>query len=833
MARLNLVLIAGGYAGNSPTHLSSFAMISEETFTILSQLTGTRLSPMEVENLFLHLNADDAFAPPAMVGGLMEMLQSRFNSITLNEKLESVFSDILARDRHTGFYIHPALRTLYLDFAIVRSSLPKQENKNFLIMGDFMNLSSVNDAIGRNATNDVMATICGIYLDCMTRAGVVNWLYHRSTGDEITFIVVNTPEEKVKKGLQESEKITQEFIQNLGLERLRHKKYPERFGSGLITSYVPLTAQSVLRVLKQQLDDAVKNRKRGKPITRLFSFTRRGIESDLFHNRSSELRVDKALHKYASYRAHTQQLNDNEQGSRPVRNPLHPVKSLLIGRAISWPRDDRIKYLQHHHDNTKAMLRADIYNLGGLNAVFGHDGADQIKSHLIRILFNTISAHNMSEPKIFDCGGGIIDVIINAMPIHQLTKMIETVQVNIYHQILSQSVQQYSEKYMLSYSGDGNMLLSDLPHPRDETEGTGLIMALHTVEESRSLPEIIERLDKITQRTKMHNFTFLWSEDDRQVYAFILNELPVPVSIGMDRPNPGAHYLPYTDALRHYLKQEDLPDIFERPVGQICETLFGTDMQAVLGFKKAIRKLQDKQIPDDTIIGINSYEEMDGFLQRHELPPLSVFSTQSRPVFVSQEHELFKTMALAEKLEGLPKTITDLILQAQASFRTLKLIQPHGHFPLAQAIQVLEEELQHQPEIDQHQGEHFTESLYLLARLLDRTVGVLNRDLPQHVHDGLRNYCYSVLQNLARAFDEVGETLLSHKLFDHVNAAAHGKPPQKSGLSHIKGDIMDLVTRIERKNLIPKYQSDILRQHLTRLISILDEAPVPPFTATR
>src|SRR5690606_22232614 len=135
------------------------------------------------------------------------------------------FADLLARDRHTGYYIHTALRSLYMDFALTRAALPGQEKRNFLVMGDFFNLSSVNDAIGRAATNDVMATICGIYLDAMTRAGVTDWLYHRSMGDEITFIIMNTDIDKVQKGLSEAAQICDEYIRDLGLERLRHKKY--------------------------------------------------------------------------------------------------------------------------------------------------------------------------------------------------------------------------------------------------------------------------------------------------------------------------------------------------------------------------------------------------------------------------------------------------------------------------------------------------------------------------------------------------------------------------------------------------------------------------------
>jgi len=795
-------------------------MIAEETFTILSQLTGSSLSAAEVENLFLYLNAENAFAPMAMVTGLVEMLQLRNNKLVYDENFESVFSDILARDRHTGYYIHPALRTLYLDFAMVRGALPGQDNKNFLILGDYLNLSSVNDAIGRSATNDVMATICGIYLDCMTRAGVVNWLYHRSMGDEITFIVVNTPEERVRTGLREAEKLTEEFVDALGLERLRHKKYPNQYGTSLITAYVPLTARSSHRELKQQLDEAVQVHKKNNKPSNWFRFKRRGIEPEQFHNRSSEQRIDKALHKYRDYRNQHQSTPESEAGIG-ARNPLQPVKSLLIGRAIAWPRDDRIEYLRHHHDDTKTMLRADIYNLSGLNSIYGHDGADHIKSHLIRILYSTITAHNIAEPKIFDCGGGIIDVVINAMPTSQLHKLIEVIQNNIYYQILSQKISEYAETYNLSFAGAGELTLAELPHPRHENKGTGLIMATHPVESKRSLPEIIERLDKITHRTKMHDFAYLWVDENCHVYALPLNEVPEAISIGNDRKEQNMHYLPFTEALQHYLKHEDLPIIFEKPVGQICETLFGTDMQAVLGFKKAISKLQDKGIPDDDIEKISSYEEMDKRLISEELPPLSVFSTQARPVFVSNEREAFKTMTLAEKLEGLPKNVTSLILQAQASFRTLKIVQPHGFLQQAHAIQILQEEMIHLPaNIKQRQ---LTENLYSLARLLDRTATTIGKDLPDTIRESMTDFSLEVLKDLAIAFDSVEEPLLAEKFREYVLARKARAVDRLLLLTVLQKEVAVLVEKLAKKHVLSSDQCHTLLVQVTQLLAQLRE----------
>lgn len=113
--------------------------------------------------LFRDLSLQEASAPNAVITAMIELLQITYNPSGEGVSLAPVFSELLSRDRFTGYYIHPALRMIYLDFAITRSGQPGQENRNFLIMGDYLNLSSVNEAVGRGTTNDVMATISGIF----------------------------------------------------------------------------------------------------------------------------------------------------------------------------------------------------------------------------------------------------------------------------------------------------------------------------------------------------------------------------------------------------------------------------------------------------------------------------------------------------------------------------------------------------------------------------------------------------------------------------------------------------------------------------------------------
>lgn len=805
-------------------------MISDETLTILSQMVGRPITKPQAEGLLAQLNREDATAPAAMMSSLIEKLQLHFNIAGSTTDLEPIFADILARDRYTGYYIHAALRMLYLDMAVLRAGQPGQENRNFLILGDYMNLSSVNDAIGRTTTNDVMATICGIYMDCMTRAGVVDWLYHRSMGDEVTFIILNTDSTKVLTGLDEARRVTDNFIRALGLEKLRHKKYPDRMGTGLVTACVALRSHMNHRTLKQQLDQDIQDAKKARP-ARLswLGFARRGIDPEQFHNRASETRVDKALHKYRHYRLSIQKAQENEAKSANTNGAGTATRNLLVGRAIAWPRDDRIDYLRAHHDNSKIILRSDIYNLAGLNAVFGHDGADHVKAHLIRILYASIATHDVTEPKIFDCGGGIIDMVINAMPSFHLHKMIQAIQSNIYYQVLSHRIADYANAYNLSFSGTGTQTLAELPHPRHENNGTGLIMATHLVEKGRSLPEIIERVDKISHRTKMHGFAYLWYDERDIVYGLGLNQPPEPIEIGPDRMQAGEHYLPFTDALRQHLREDDLPGIFERPVGQICEVLFGTDMQAVLGFKKAIRMLQEKNIADDIIETISSYSEMDARLKAADLPPLSVVSTQNRPALVLNERETFRTMALAEKLEGLPKTLSSLVLQGQACFRTLKIIQPHGHMAVEQAAQILAEEIAAAPTyaatVDANMA---TEALVALARLLDWSFATLDKDMPDDLRYALRDYALETLRDLGNAFERVHEDSLGKKIKSLVWKQAEHPRDRLACLTIIDTHIPTILEKLERRHSIDNATHSALQERLEGLVVLLRQMAKTP-----
>src|SRR5690606_8138182 len=104
-----------------------------------------------------------------------------------------------------------------------------------------------------------------------------------------------------------------------------------------------------------------------------------------------------------------------------------------------------------------------------------------------------------------------------------------------------------------------------------------------------------------------------------------------------------------------------------------------------------------------------------------------------------------------EKLEGLPRHMTALVLQAQACFRTLKIMQPHGHLAPQQALQILLEEMDLIPNLaNTHDAQASAEALYYVARMADRCSGALGREISDDLRDALRDYSLETLKDLAQ-----------------------------------------------------------------------------------
>jgi hypothetical protein len=282
------------------------------------------------------------------------------------------------------------------------------------------------------------------------------------------------------------------------------------------------------------------------------------------------------------------------------------------------------------------------------------------------------------------------------------------------------------------------------------------------------------------------------------------------IHIGSDRPNMGLHYLPFTDALRDYIDASDLPAIFEKPVGQICEILFGTDMQAVLGYKKAIRMLQERNVDIGFIESLDSYKAMDAALKERNLPPLSVVSTQNRPSLIREDLPAFRTMTLAEKLEELPSALTQLILQTQASFRTIRLIKPHGLLSVADSVNILKEEINLYDAVENHAV--FSDRLYRLARLFDRAHAVLGDNLPSALQLSFRELGLDTLESMAQAFERADESLLAKKIQNFVREHRQVSQLPTTHLQQIMRSIDPLLSKLKRKKVMDMVELSALEK---------------------
>ncbi len=744
-------------------------MISSATQNILNQLVPKGKFTGDVDALFNQVFEEmDHVTPNALIGSLINALAESSDGFNPN-KVKSLVTDLLARDRHTSYFIHPSLKTILLDFAKWCAAQSAKEGggkgKFFLIHGDFMNLSSVNDAIDRMPTNDVMAVICGIYQQELKKSVTGCLLSHRSMGDEVAYLALKTSKKAIETAMIQAETLTQEFIVELGLERLKHKKYEHKRGTGLVTALFDLKTDKDDREIKQALDAAITKTKQTKANKE--ELLPVGIDPERLHNRSSERKVRKAIKAYKKYQIELDK--DTIQRAPPS---IESLKQTLSGHAISWPRDDRIEYLRKHHDGTKMMMRADIFNLAGLNTVFGNEGADMIKDHIIHIIYDVMEGR-LAQAHIFDCGGGIIDIVCSVMDEGSILDTARDIQREVYGQILSQKISEYAKLYDLPFEFDGRKKLSDIPHPRLVTKGTGVVMATHRVKPDRSLPEIIERLDKITNRTKMHGFAFLGYRDGYDVVGFKINHEPEWIELGWDEDTDNPHHLPFTKALKRHIDPEDIPTIFTRPIGQICEAVFGTDMQAVLGFKKAIRALQDVGVSDDDIEKIRTYDQMDIRLIAADLPPLSVVSTQKRPSNTKRDREGFMTMSLAQKLEDLPDGLTSYILETQSIFRLLKLLEPQGHHNAEQSKKILLEEI-----IPSHQGDPIVSkkarSLHDLVNIFDYAYACLEKNMPTELITAFDVYARKTLYDTVSEMQAYGENSLARLILPHALMPGEG-----------------------------------------------------------
>jgi hypothetical protein len=201
---------------------------------------------------------------------------------------------------------------------------------------------------------------------------------------------------------------------------------------------------------------------------------------------------------------------------------------------------------------------------------------------------------------------------------------------------------------------------------------------------------------------------------------------------------------------------------------------------------------------------------------------LSVVSTQNRPSISHTEREGFKTMTLAEKLEGLTRPMTLLALQAQACFRTLKMMEPHGQLAPAFAAQILIEEMDLSPNPANVQADHAAaEALYYLARLSDRSSAAISRELSAELRRAFTDIVLETLKDLAQYFDAVKEPVLAQKIRTFVWDRADHACDRAACIALIDDGIVGILEKIERKNLLDTAQFAALQDHLESLLNIL------------
>ncbi len=274
--------------------------------------------------------------------------------------------------------------------------------KTFLVSADFANLSQLNDVVGRQNANDVVQAICAIYQNAISKLSPTTQAGFRVHGDEVAWILQgdNITDKDLIACLNGAEKEAQKFIRAAGLSTLQHPRHENVTGINLTTTFAGIDKFSgslaqTLNTLDFQLS------------------TTRDMMPKM--NRNTQPRRE-FLHEYYLHEVGTAVERSRQQG-QPAQNTLPAgfEPKLVVGEFTRSRREemDAVKAAAGHDKST--LIRFNLYNLGGLNTLLGHDHVDEfivrpMRDEIIAAL--KASAIPPENYAVYRREGGEFDVVI-------------------------------------------------------------------------------------------------------------------------------------------------------------------------------------------------------------------------------------------------------------------------------------------------------------------------------------------------------------------------------------------------------------------------------------
>ena len=648
-------------------------------------------------------------------------LENKFNPVkNMGSALET--------DPVTGFYAsEPLLEQLY-------EHCKQTPAKSYLISADFTNLSQLNDVIGRQNANGVVQAICSIYQSALSKLDTTAKAGFRIHGDEVAWIVQggNIAEKDLIACLNGAEKDAQEFIRAAGLSTLQHPRYENVTGINLTTTFAGIDKFSGSLAQTQNTLDFQLSTAR-----------------DMMPKRNRDtLPPREFLHEHYLHEVAVA-LNHRPQQGHAAQNvlPAGFEPKLVVGEFTRSRREEMetVKAAAGHEKST--LIRFNLYNLGGLNSLLGHDHVDEfivrpMRDEIIAALrASAIPAENYA---VYRREGGEFDVVIKG-DYGQLTDAIQAqVQKNLKQDLFLPSIDEFIAARGIereTFDIPGDVTMANLPHKRGAMAGAGIISTPVELGACNSVTEIFQKLESYHRLQEYHGVSFF--EADNNSLAMQAHLIRQPVT-GID------HFTIFIDpglllgmngnraawALNNNLSHEQLGAIFKKPAGLMYEAMTGVSLQPVLDRQKMIFHLMDKGVSPELI--------------RQHLVPRDEFDR-----FVAEEMKE-KDLRPVE-MAGRPFSRT----HGQPDFLTFNLARSWGYIP--PALDGIDEVLL-----------NAQAAVRALTELKDYKNGYRNNDTPQ-VIDEIRNRAAMILRDAGSKTD----TLKTAQLVDHVMKIAkheHSEP---------------------------------------------------------
>lgn len=325
---------------------------------------------------------------------------------------------IVTKDPVTGYSNDPAL------CVAVYETARADENGAFMISGDFMNMNGLNQALGRSAGNDFLRLVSSIYADELKGLDPSYFYAFRKDGDEMTFILSGVAAANIEQRLAAAKNRVDAFIVQAGLSSLRHQKYPHLAGIGIVTAMEDLGGtKENFESVYNKLQSHITAQKKSLP-----AFAGTSREATDYINNSSADHFKKAL----------SDITGNQHGAAEITLP----EGIQVTARDEDSLGSRQERLQDMQGNSGTLLRADLYNLGGLNAALGPAGADKIIRHMMRIMREEVRKQYPTS-KFYDAGAGVIDVLIPASEEKDITDVKKCIHRRLFEEILSKRADEY------------------------------------------------------------------------------------------------------------------------------------------------------------------------------------------------------------------------------------------------------------------------------------------------------------------------------------------------------------------------------------------------------